>query len=325
MRFKQIFRSCTAIFIAAILAIAACGCEDLGDYSSVEEYYSSFGDVVLISGTNKEEQRYSVEKYFYNEDSRENFLEGEDGIYKGVAHMDYIYVAIPFNSEVELDTLSMFLQSRSDVTVYINVYLTNQIPSNIKGLEDIGKECETEIVYVTTGADEAPTETVNETGTANETQAETANETGTVVETESGVQTETAQETESSEETGSTAETETVYETATEINKIEYDDPDPATRIGEITVDLKSGKWTSFTLDVFNLDGSNANSVQINQGQYILLQIRNNSGVRVYNEEKKLYVDPQTGLMLERADITMTNLLVRALNVDDHRETQGGE
>ena len=323
MRFKQIFRSCTAIFIAAILAIAACGCEDLGDYSSVEEYYSSFGDVVLISGTYKEEQRYSVEKYFYNEDSRENFLEGEDGIYKGVAHMDYVYVAIPFNSEVELDTLSMFLQSRSDVKVYINVYLTRKIPSNLKGLEDIGKEYETEIVYVATGADEAPTETVNETGTANET--ETVNETGTVVETESGAKTETAQETESSEETGSIAETETVYETTTEIHKIEYDDPDPATRIGEITVDLKSGKWTSFTLDVFNLDGSNANSVQINQGQYILLQIRNNSGVRVYDEEKKLYVDPQTGLVLERAEVTMTNLLVRALNVDDHREKQGGE
>ena len=78
MKFKQIFRSCTAIFIAAILAIAACGCEDLGDYSSVEEYYSSFGDVVLISGTNKEEQRYAVEKYFYNEDSREDFLENEE-------------------------------------------------------------------------------------------------------------------------------------------------------------------------------------------------------------------------------------------------------
>ena len=339
MRFKQIFRSCTAIFIAAILAIAACGCEDLGDYSSVEEYYSSFGDVVLISGTNKEEQRYSVEKYFYNEDSRENFLEGEDGIYKGVAHMDYVYVAIPFNSEVELDALSMFLQSRRDVTVYINVYLTRKIPSNLKGLEDIGKEYETEIVYVTTGADEALTETVNETGTVvetestNETEAavETADEVNTeessgfADETESGAQTETAQETESSEETGSIAETETVYETTTEIHKIEYDDPDPATRIGEITVDLKSGKWTSFTLDVFNLDGSNANSVQINQGQYILLQIRNNSGVRVYDEEKKLYVDPQTGLVLERAEVTMTNLLVRALNVYDHREKQGGE
>lgn len=321
MRFKQIFRSCTAIFIAAILAIAACGCEDLGDYSSVEEYYSSFGDVVLISGTNKEEQRYSVEKYFYNEDSRENFLEGEDGIYKGVAHMDYVYVAIPFNSEVELDTLSMFLQSRRDVKVYINVYLTRKIPSNLKGLEDIGKEYETEIVYVTTGADEAPTEAAVETSD----EVNTEESSGLADETESGAQTETAQETESSEETGSIAETETVYETTTEIHKIEYDDPDPATRIGEITVDLKSGKWTSFTLDVFNLDGSNANSVQINQGQYILLQIRNNSGVRVYDEEKKLYIDPQTGLVLERADVTMTNLLVRALNVEDHREKQGGE
>ena len=255
MKFKQIFRSCTAIFIAAILAIAACGCEDLGEYGDVEEYYSSFGDVILIDGTSKEEKSYSVEKYFYNKESKENFLEGADGIYRGVGHDDYVYVAIPFNSNIEMDSISMYLQSQSDVTVYINVYLTRQIPSNFKGLEDVGKE----------------------------------------------------------------------YETTTETIKIEYDDPDPASRIGEVTVHLKAGKWTSFTLNAFSLYGTNRNSVLINQGQYILLQIRNNSGVRVFDEETKLYVDAQTGLVLQRAEITMTNLMVRALSVVDSMEEQGGD
>jgi hypothetical protein len=142
--------------------------------------------------------------------------------------------------------------------------------------------------------------------------------------TESEAATETAQNTETREETESVGKTETEYETTTEIIKIEYDDPDPETRIGEITVNLESDKWTSFTLDTFEFNGTKKNSVQINQGQYILLQIRNNSGVRVFDEEKQLYVDPQTGLVPHMAEITMTNLLIRALNVDDPIREQGG-
>jgi hypothetical protein len=46
--------------------------------------------------------------------------------------------------------------------------------------------------------------------------------------------------------------------------------------------------------------------------------------VRVFNEEKQIFVDPQTGLELPKANITMTNLLVRALDVKEGNETQGG-
>ena len=254
MKFKRIIKSCTAICIAAILAIAACGCEDLGDYSDVQEYYNSFGDVVMIDGASKEKKEYSVEKYFYNKESQENFLVGEDGEYRGVDYEEYVYVAIPIKSDMEMDSIALYLQSKSDVTVYINVYLTRAIPSNFKGIEYIGMENDPE------------------EGTQGDAEADA------------------------------------------ETNKIEYDDPDPASRIGEANVYLKSGKWTSFTLNVFDLYGTNKNSVGINMGQYILLQIRNNSGVRDYNAASGTYVDPQTGLVLDKAEITMTNMLIRAID-----------
>ena len=97
------------------------------------------------------------------------------------------------------------------------------------------------------------------------------------------------------------------------------------TRIGEMTVHLKNGKWGSFVLDTFRVNGTTRKSIEIKDGQYILLQIRNNSGVRVFNEEKQSFVDPQTGLELQKAEITMTNLLIRALNINNESEAQGGE
>ena len=104
-----------------------------------------------------------------------------------------------------------------------------------------------------------------------------------------------------------------------------YDDPDPETRIGEISVHLKREKWGSILLDNFRVNGIMQKSVQIKNGQYILLQIRNNSGVRILDEEKQVFVDPQTGLELQKAEITVTNLLIRALNIKNATDVQGGE
>jgi hypothetical protein len=65
-------------------------------------------------------------------------------------------------------------------------------------------------------------------------------------------------------------------------------------------------------------------SIEIKDGQYILLQIRNNSGVRVFDEVKGIFVDPQTMLEIKKAEITMTNLLIRALDIKNENEVQGG-
>ena len=264
MRFKSISKAFVAICMAAIILIAACGCEDLGAYENTEEYYSSFGDIVLIDGTTKNKTEYSVETYFYNKESREDFLRGEDGAYKGVEYAEYVYMAIPFESSIDMDTLALFIQSKADVTVYISVFISDKIPTNWKAVADNQMNQDGSEIVLAEGAE-------------NESQ-----------------------------------NTEKVY-----------DDPDPQTSIGEVAVHLKNGKWNSFVLDVFKMDGKTQKSIQINDGQYILLQIRNNSGVRVFNEEKKAYVDQLTGIELPSAEITMTNLLIRALDVKNGDEAQG--
>jgi hypothetical protein len=250
----------------ATLVVAMSGCDDLGAFENTNEYYNSFGEIALISGTAEDKSDYdrcSVEQSFYNEKSREDFLAGEDDIYKRVAYSDYVYMAIPLKSTLEMDTLALFIKSETDATVYINVYVTDKIPTEWKAIEDN--------VINSEEAGESPDEEMGE-------------------------------------------ETEKVY-----------DDPDPESRIGEVAVHLKSGKWNSFVLDAFKINGKIQESIQINDGQYILLQIRNNSGVRVFNEEKQSFVDPQTGLELQKAEITMTNLLIRALNINNESEAQGGE
>jgi hypothetical protein len=216
----------------------------------------------LINGTTKERISCSVADSFYNEESRENFLEGSD---KRVKHADYVYLAIPFKRSVDMDSLALYIQSKDDVTVYINVFVTDEIPSNWKSIADNES---------------------NSGGTGKGTDANpNANETETKV----------------------------------------YDDPSPEARVAELTVHLQAGKWSSFVVDVFKIGGQIQKSIQIDDDQYVLLQIRNNSGVRIFDKSKGLYVDEQTGLELQKAEITMTNLLVRSLDTTKGEESQGGE
>ena len=275
--FKRRAVAFVAVCITAILGIAVCGCDDLGAYENTEEYYDSFGDVIFIGGVADTGVSYSVAEYFYNKESREDFLMGEDGVYGGVEHSDYVYVVIPFNKDIEMDSLAMYMQAKADVTVYINVYVINkdQIPENWKKIEE-------------SDIPDAQSESMSEE-TFEDTSEETAEES-----------------------------------TENDTDGQEYDDPDIESRIGEVTVHLGAGKWNSFTLDSFKINDNVEKSIYVEDGQYILLQIRNNSGVRVFDEDKKLYVDEQTGLVLEKAEITMTNLLVRALSLENNTEA-GGE
>ena len=254
MMFKKIVSIFFALCLMTTFTVVMSGCEDLGAYKDTKEYYNSFGDIALISATSKNVEEYSVENYFYNEEARENFLAGEDGAYNGVEYSDYVYMAVPFESDIDMDTFALFLQSQNDVSVYINVFITDKIPTDWKSIED------------------------------------------NIIDGEK------------------TEETEKVY-----------DDPEPETRVGEIVVHLKSGKWNSFVLDEFMVNKKIHKSVEIKDGQYILLQIRNNSGVRIFDEEKNNFVDPQTGLELQKAELTMTNLLIRALNIQNVNDVQGGE
>lgn len=264
MTFKRKVIACVAFCIMAIFMIAICGCDDLGAYESTEEYYASFGEITLLGGDAGSGKKYSVKDYFYNKESREDFLTGNDGKYNGITHSDYVYMAIPLNDNLNMDSLAMYLQSKNDITLYINVYVTNKIPTNWKKIEE----------------------------------ADASNLSAEAFEYKLNSTTPYAGEGEG------------------------YDDPDYRTRIGEATIYLKGGKWNSFTLDSFKINDTYEKSIQLEKNQYILLQIRNNSGVRDLDKETGLLVDPQTGLVLEKAEITMTNLLIRAI---DKAEAKEGE
>ena len=68
-------------------------------------------------------------------------------------------------------------------------------------------------------------------------------------------------------------------------------------------------------LDEFDVNGKVQKSIQINEGQYILMHIRNNSGLRNPDAEDQASVEPQTENELQSVKITMTNLLVRTLEI----------
>ena len=147
MTSKKNVKILSVLCIVAILAIAICGCEDLGAYEDTEEYYETFGDIVFIEGTSREVEEYSVEDYFYNKESREDFLEGADGVYKGVEHSDYVYMAIPLEGDIDMDSLAFYIQALEDVTVYINVYVVDAIPTEWKAIADniLNSEDENEV------------------------------------------------------------------------------------------------------------------------------------------------------------------------------------
>ena len=256
---KSIFKAFLAICITATLWVALCGCDDLGVYEDTEEYWNSFGEVSLVSGTSKKIDGYSVEEYFYNESSREDFLVGEDGKYKGADHSDYSYMVVPFESSINMDSFALYLQSQTDVTLYVDLYVVSyadwEVAMDI--LEAQGKS-------------------------------------------------------DGSSDTGADG-------------GVEGDNPISITKIGAVSLVMKKDKWSSFVLDFFDVNKTSQKSIQINDGQCILLQFKNNSDVRVFDEEKQIYLDPQTGYELKSANITMTNLLIRALTLDNSNKAQGGE
>ena len=309
MTFKKIVSTLVAFCIMATLAVAMMGCDDLGAYEDTDEYYSSFGDVALISGTSRDREDYSVEKYFYNKESREDFLKGEDGAYKGVPYSDYVYMAIPFNKDIDMDTFAIYFQSLDDATVYINVYVVDALPTEWKGIDDVGKNDNT------TDSESSETDEVGSTETA-DGESSDSTEVGSI-ETTDGESSETTEGVSDGTASGETSEE------TTEAEKV--GDPDIESRIGEAVVQLEKGKWNSFMLDTFIVDGTAQASILIKEDQYLLLQFRNNSGVRVFNNELQAYVDPQTGLELEKVKITMTNMLIRALGIESDDEAEGGE
>jgi hypothetical protein len=299
MRSKSIINAFVVLCITAILAIAVCGCEDLGSYDDTSEYYDCFGNIIFVDGVTGDYSDYSVEDCFYNKESKENFLAGENGEYMGVPHDYYEYVAIPVERTIDMDTLALYIQADDKATVYISIYVANEIPNE----DDTSTDTET------TGAQ---SESSDVSDTAAEGQSAPLEE-GKCSESDMGSDPDnTIIETERTESVSEEAETEseTPEQTEEEV-KTSY----AKVKIGEIVIQLNGGKWDSFVLDEFDVNGQAQKSIQINEGQYILMHIRNNSGLRNPDAEDQASVEPQTENELQSVKITMTNLLVRTLDI----------
>ena len=299
MKSKSIINAFVVLCITAILAIAVGGCEDLGAYNDTTEYYDCFGNIIFVDGVTGDYSDYSVEDCFYNKESKENFLVGENGEYMGVPHDYYEYVAIPVESTIDMDTLALYIQADDKATVYICIYVADKIPDEddtSTDTETTGAQSESpDISNTATEGQSAPLE--EENGNESDMGGDPDN---TIIETE---RTESASE-EAEKENEAPEQTE-------EESKPSYS----KVKIGEIVIQLNGGKWDSFMLDEFDVNGKAEKSIQINEGQYILMHIRNNSGLRNPDAEDQASVEPQTENELQSVKITMTNLLVRTLEI----------
>lgn len=250
--------SVAALCVALLLSVCLCGCDDLGVYEDPQQYYDSFGSICLIGGEREDDEypraEYSVEEYFYNTASREDFLEDDSGVYSGVPEKEYIYMAIPLRADLCLDSIALYLRSSQDVVIYVSAFLVDEIPEKIRGIGD-------------------PAFEVGE---------------------EDGVEVE---------------------------EPIVYDDPPRQECLADTTVLLEAGKWGSFLMDSFLINGSYSQTVSAESGQYVLLLFRNNSDAVLSVGEAGERLDAVTGNVLEGCTMTMTNLLMRAIDPEPAGET----
>jgi hypothetical protein len=149
MRIKIFLKKLAAIGAAAIMAAVLVGCFDLGDFSDDAAYYDAFGEISLVYSTEKKEaeyKKYSVEDYFYNKATGEDFSYGNpkdeepDGG-KDIPQLPYVYMAIPVQQDMKIDSLALYFNAVEDCPIEVAFYLVNELPdggsfSDIRLLED---------------------------------------------------------------------------------------------------------------------------------------------------------------------------------------------
>ena len=246
---KKLLANLVAICLMLCTVLTLGGCDDLGEYEDEDDYYETFGDILLIDSAGEDES-YSVEDYFYNESSREDFLVSDDGKYGGVPTAEYLYMAIPVKCDIVMDSLALYVLGDSEQGLYFSVYITDGIPSKIRKPGDPFSE------------------TVDKDG-------------------------------------------ETVEE------EIKYDDPNPKSSLCDSVYYFDGNEWDAFLVEIFKEDGVSKDSISVKKDQYILIQFRNNSGIRVLDKTSGGLVDEKSGLALDSTGFTMTNLLIRVLQRGD--------
>lgn len=144
----KVFKNYLKLAFALIFVLCLCGCFNLGDFEDEQNYFDTFKEVKLIS-LDKTTKNYSVKDYFYTE-------EGVNDYECDVPSGEYIYAALKVEKNIILDELSLSFYSNSTENLYISVFLSDNIPSSIRGFDDEATDDEgNEITY------DDPTETID--------------------------------------------------------------------------------------------------------------------------------------------------------------------
>lgn len=141
MLIKIFLKKVIPLIVAVVMAVTLTGCFDLGDFESEEDYYNSFGDVRLVyqnpESTDKDvdTEDYSVRDYFYNGNTGNDFEYGdpdddESDEGKDIPSLPYVYMALPIEDDVEIDSIALFFKSSVSGLLKIELYLVDVLPND---------------------------------------------------------------------------------------------------------------------------------------------------------------------------------------------------
>lgn len=125
MKVSSFLKKASIIILASL---SLCGCFELGDFESDEEYFECFPSVELID-KNKSSDNYSVKDYFYTEEGINDYI-------SNIPYAQYLYLAVQVNKDLLLDELLLSFCSQEDCKLEISVFISENIPSNIRGYDD---------------------------------------------------------------------------------------------------------------------------------------------------------------------------------------------
>lgn len=118
---KRIPRWLLAIVVSFVLIFSLTACMDLGSFNAddnYQEYYDSFGDVegIFDGGSHS----YDLEKSLFNAYSIEK-LDWEDDDDR-VAYEEYVYIVIPFEAALKIESVALFLNSEVATDLEISAF-----------------------------------------------------------------------------------------------------------------------------------------------------------------------------------------------------------
>lgn len=139
MHIKILLNKLVPFVVAVITAVTLTGCFDLGEFEDDEAYYEAFGDVKLVYQNSDSEEKdirtksYSVEDYFYNRNTGNDFSYGnpddnlpDEG--KDIPQLPYLYMAIPVEEDLSIESFALYFNATVSAAMSIVVYVVDELP-----------------------------------------------------------------------------------------------------------------------------------------------------------------------------------------------------